>query len=380
MALPTPTDSKPELYADQSSLETPAVVVDVDVMEENLQEYAEFAATHDVSLRSHTKTHKIPEIAHRQHEMTEGGILCQTLSEAEVMAQNGINDIYLSYMVVTESKLRRLVRLAEKVPSFATTVDCPGNVDPLQAVAAEHDVVVDVVLEVDLGLERVGTPPGRPTLEVAQYVRDQPNLRIVGVMGYEGHIGYGSEEPLTSADFDRQCKAVMDDLAATVDLLETNNIPIGDVKVGSTATSRYSAKHPVVTEINPGMYIFNDANLVKQSPDVEPSDCALSVVTTVISKPSSDRIVVDAGSKAISLDIDVPPFEPHLEGVQYYNASEEHGWIDISDCPEEIAVGDRLSFVVPHVCTTVNLHDTLVGVRDGRIAEVWSIQGRGKVK
>lgn len=379
MAVRIPGEMRPSLNDDVDSIETPALVVDLDAMERNIDEYAAFADEHDVALRSHVKTHKIPDIAHRQHAKTGDGIICQTLGEAEVMAQAGLDDIYLSYMVVETSKLDRLVRLSERVDSFVTTVDGPGNVDPVQTAASKHDAIVDVVLEIDIGLNRVGVEPGDRAVELARYVNERPNLRLTGVMAYEGHIGYGSNGAKTAEEYERRCTAAMDDVEETVDLIEAAGIPIEDVKVGSTATSRYSGTHSVVTEINPGMYLFNDVNLLECAPHVDREDCALTVLSTVISRPTEDRVVVDAGSKSISLDIDRMPMPKARDDVVYVNASEEHGWIDTTDCAERIEVGDRLAFVPPHVCTTINLHDTVVGVRDGRVAEVWSVQARGKV-
>ena len=381
MALPTPTDTTPGIGDAVDAVETPAVVVDLDVMERNMDEYAAVAREHDVALRSHAKTHKIPEIAHRQQRLTDGdGILCQTLSEVEVMAAGGIDDIYLSYMVVEDRKLDRLCWLSEKLASFATTVDGPGNIDPLQAAAARNDVTVDVVLEIDIGLERVGVAPGSPTVELAQYLVDQPNLRLTGVMAYEGHLAYSGDANTDAAAFEATCLETMDEVAETVARVEDAGIPVPEVKVGSTATSPYSAKHDIVDEINPGMYPFMDAHLVPAAPHIEKADCALVVESTVISAPTDDRVIVDAGSKSIALEVDYPPVDRDDDAVEYYNASEEHGWVDVGEAEQGFAVGDRLAFIPPHVCPTINLHDTLVGARDGVVEEVWHVQGRGKVK
>ena len=381
MALPTPTDTTPAIGQSVAAVETPAVVVDLDIMERNMDDYAAFARDAGVALRSHAKTHKIPEIAHRQQALSGGdGILCQTLSEVEVMTAGGIDDIYLSYMVVEEAKLDRLCWLSEKLASFATTVDGPGNVDPLQAAAARNDVTVDVILEIDIGLERVGVAPGPPTVEMARYVADQPNLSLEGVMAYEGHLAYAGGANEDAAAFEASCLETMDEVAETVSLVEDAGIPIPEVKVGSTATSPYSAKHDIVDEVNPGMYPFMDAHLVPAAPHIEKEDCALVVESTIISAPTDDRVIVDAGSKSISLETDHPPVERDDDTLEYYNASEEHGWIDVGGANRSFAVGDRLSFIPPHVCPTINLHDTLVGARDGVVEEVWHVQGRGKVK
>jgi D-serine deaminase-like pyridoxal phosphate-dependent protein len=379
MTVPTPTELKPELGAPIDEIETPAVVVDLDVMERNVTAYADFADEHDVTLRSHTKTHKTPAIAHWQATVG-GGIVCQTLSEAEVMAAAGIDDVYLSYMVVGDRKLDRLVALSERVDHFATTVDGPGNLQPLQEAAARHETTVNAVLEVDVGLGRVGVQPGEPAVELARAIDGAENVRLDGVMGYEGHVAYGDDTPETEAELERRSLACMDELEATVEAIEADGIPVETVGVGSTATSRYSGKHPVVSEIHPGMYAFMDARLATL-PGIEKEDCALAVHSTVISAPANDRVVVDAGSKSISLEVDHDPlYAGEDEGIRYANASEEHGWIDVADADRDLSVGDRLAFYPPHVCPTINLHDTIVGVRDGRVETVWSVQGRGKVK
>lgn len=381
MALPTPADSSPSLGTPVEDVETPALLVDLDVMEENLREYHAAVDAHDVRLRAHAKTHKIPDLAHRQQAHSGGaGILCQTLSEAEVMAQNGIDDIYLSYMVVEPSKLDRLVWLSEKLDAFATTVDCRGNVDPLQTAAAYHGVTVDVVLEYDPGMGRVGVDSAEAAVDLAGYIAEQSNLHLSALMAYEGHLAYGPDSASTEAEYEEDCMAAMDDVAEIVEAIEESGVPIPEVKVGSTATSRYSAAHPIVDEVNPGMYLFNDGHLVDATPDVTWADCALTVLSTVISAPTEDRVVVDAGSKSICPDVDRPP-KARRDELDYHNSSEEHGWVAVeSGDTDPPAVGEKLALVPPHVCTTVNLHDTLVGIRDGRVEEVWAIQGRGKLR
>lgn len=347
-------------------------------MERNIDRYASFAEDHDIQLRSHVKTHKTPALAHRQHDRTDGGICCQTLSEVEVMAAAGIDDIYLSYMVVGERKLNRLVNLSKDLPSFATTVDGRGNVDPLQSAAAAHDVIIDVIMEVDIGLGRTGVPTRKQSVDLAKYIVEQPNLSFQGLLAYEANV---KNEAKSEAEFEQQCEAVMNEVAAVVNDIEDANINVLEVKVGGTATSLYSGTHPVVTEINPGMYPFMDVGELELRPwEVSLKDCAATIRSTVISAPDDDRAVVDAGSKSLGVDKPQQPMLKHLETVAYVTSSEEHGWLDTSERREPLAVGDRVSLVAPHVCTTVNLHDTIIGIRDERVATVWNVQARGKVK
>ena len=378
MPTPTATDTVPELGTAAETIETPALVVELDAMERNIERYAGFADEQGVRLRSHVKTHKTPALAHKQHDRTGGGICCQTLGEAEVMAAGGIDDIYLSYMVVGERKLNRLIHLSEELSSFATTVDGRGNADPLQSAAAAHDVTIDVVVEIDVGLGRTGVPTRERALDLASYVADQPNLSFRGLLAYEANV---KREAESEADFDRLCEAAMDEAAAVVADLDDAGIDVPEIKVGGTATSLYSGTHPVVTEINPGMYPFMDVGELELRPwEVSVADCAATVRSTVISAPDEGRAVVDAGSKSLGMDKSQQPLPKRSTGISYAASSEEHGWLDTSEREEALTVGDRVSLVTPHVCTTVNLHDTIVGVRDGRVAAVWSVQARGKVK
>ena len=188
-------------------------------------------------------------------------------------------------------------------------------------------------------------------------------------------------EASTEQEFEEGCWEAMELAASVVDDIEAAGVEVPEVKVGGTATSRYSARHPVVTEINPGMYPFNDVGELELRPwEVSKADCTATVLTTVISVPDEDRLVVDGGSKTFSLDKPQLPVPKQREDIEYVNASEEHGWIDTSDSDETFEVRDRLEFVVPHVCTTINLHDLIVGVSDGEVADLWPVQARGKVR
>jgi len=238
------------------------------------------------------------------------------------------------------------------------------------------------VLELDVGLNRVGVQPGAPAVEVAELILDQLNLNLSGIMAYEAHV---TQEAETASEYERLCMAVMDEVEEAVERIEDETgASIDDVKVGGTATSKFSGRHPVVTEINPGMYPFNDVGeLQRRSFEVDKEDCALTVLTTVISTAVDDQVIVDGGSKTMSMDLapyDIQPVPKNRDDVAYDRYSEEHGWIDTSGSDEEFAVGDRLEFIAPHVCTTINLHDTIVGVRDGVVEEVWEVQARGKLK
>ncbi|WP_209309605.1 alanine racemase [Haloarcula amylovorans] len=379
MSMWTTDEMKPTLYQPVETLETPALLVDINAMERNIEEYTAFADENDISLRSHVKTHKNAELAALEDEMTDGGgICCQTLGEVETMARNGIDDIYLSYQVVGKKKLDRFCWLSQKVEKLATTVDSAATIDCLQEAAHEHQTTVEVILEVDVGLHRTGIDPGPQAVALAERIDEAAYLEFNGILAYESHV---KAEAATESEFDKLCWEAMELTQDVVEDIEAAVTSVDEVKVGGTATSRYSGKHPVVTEINPGMYPFNDVGELELRPwEVWKNDCTATVVTTVISVLDDDRLVVDGGSKTFSLDKPQMPVPKNRDDIKYVNASEEHGWIDTSDSDESFTVGDRLEFIVPHVCTTINLHDLIIGIRDDRVEELWEVQARGKVR
>jgi D-serine deaminase-like pyridoxal phosphate-dependent protein len=377
MVLPTFSEMRPELGQPVDDLDTPIVVGDLDVMERNIETYRELAEENDVTVRSHTKAHKIPSIARLQEEILGGGVLCQKLSEAEVMARNGVEDVLLVCPVVREAKLNRLFWVDEHTEHFATMVDCPGNVTPLQDAAAARDTTVNVVLELDVGLDRMGALPGEDAVEMAEFIVEQPNLHLEGLLGHDANVTLASE---TEADYEAGCKEVAADLERTVDMLAEAGIGVDVVTSGCSATARYMAPHDVVTELDPGRYVFNDASLLESRVDIEPADCGMTVLTTVISRPTGDRAIVDAGSKTLSYGGSPNPVPRNRDDIRFVRKSSEHGTIDVSEAETPVEVGDRLEFVVPNLYGAVNLQDTIPGVRNGRVEEIWHVEARGKDK
>lgn len=361
------------------SLATPAVIVRTDDMERNIDRFADMAADCGVRLRSHVKNHKIPALAHEQHRRTdEGGVVCQTLEEVEVMAAAGIDDLYLTRMVVSPRKLDRLLRIAEAVESFTATVDCPANLERLAEAARNYGVTVPVVMEVDIGYERTGVPPGDPAADLATAIAETDGVGFAGILAFEGFVRGTAD---TAEEFEAHSLAAMDRTAETVDRIEAAGLAVREVKVGCTATARFSATHPVVTEINPGTYPFNDvAELGYRGDVIDKTDCAMTIVTTVVSTPTPDRAIVDAGSKSIAIPEGRMPIPKQRSDIDYYDASEEHGWVATSDATEPVSVGDRLELIPPRASPTVNLHDAVIGVRDGEVETVWDVQARGAVR
>lgn len=360
-----------------SDLETPAVVIDLDTMEKNANRYLGYAKSSGVRLRSHAKIHKIPELARWQDDLTEGGILCQKLSEVEVMAHMGMDDILLVCPVVGERKLERYMWLSDRVDNLMTCVDCPGNIQPLARAAAAKDVTVTVVLEIDVGTNRTGVRPGEPAVQIARLIDEASHLELAGILGHDGHVKMQAE---SVSDYEQLCGDVATDLQRTVDALERVDIAVKEVITGSTATTEFIASEPVVTEVNPGRYPFMDVQLLRRQPHVARDDCAATIVMTVVSKPKPDRVIVDAGHKTISMDTGFMPVPKHRNDVEFDGISSEHGHITLLDKDSDIEVGDRLEFILPSVHGTINTRDVLVGTREGIVEEVWDVQARGKDK
>lgn len=375
--MPWITDRLPAPNDPLSAIETPSLVVDLDRMERNVDRMVSIAEEHGVTLRSHAKTHKVAEIANRQANLPcASGIMCQTLDECIVMARNGITDIHLARMVVAESKLEKLVRIADRIDRFAVSVDHPDTFEPLQTVAKRYDTTVEVVLELDVNVRRTGVRP-EEALETARAITRQSHLRFEGILGHDGLVKTDAE---TLAEYEAAVDRTVSKLADVEATLEDAGIAVPEVKTGSSATAEYAARHGVVTELNPGRYPFWDGLHLQHRPDLSIEDCAVSVLTTVISRPTTDRAIVDAGRKVLS-PIETPvPVSERKPDLDFHRATSEHGIVDVTAHDGEIEVGDRLSFVVPSVNDAINLADHLVGVRDGRVETVWPVQARGASK
>lgn len=357
----------------RGDIDTPALIVDVKVLKRNITEMADFARSLGKKLRPHVKTHKTPEIAWMQMEAGADGICVQKLGEAEVMAEAGLDDILVSNEVVGVQKMHRLVKLAEKV-KLSVAVDDVENVSELGRFCRENGVEVGVYVDVDCGMHRTGVPPEKAWL-LAEKVTRTEGVYLVGLMGYEGHAGSPTSREERHKLIEEAVKATLH----AAKLMKNNGIEPGEVSMGSSATVRVSGRYEGVTELQPGMYVFNDWYLVEREAATQET-CALHVLTTVMSKTSPERCVVDAGSKAFHLDMGRYPVCVGVEGVEIYKLSEEHGWVKLSGkAVDKVKLGDRLEFIPYHVCPCVNQFDIMYGLEGDSVTKIWEIKARGKV-
>ena len=359
-----------------SDLDTPALIVDLDVMEGNLSRMAEYCRRHNLRLRPHTKTHKIPELARKQIESGAGGITVAKLSEAEVMIDAGLNDLLIAYPIVGPAKTARLASLAERA-SITVSLD---SVEAARGIsAALQGTKVDVLVEIDVGFKRCGVSNETEALKLAQTISSLPGLNFQGLMFFPGHFGV---EPDQRAVLRAQVNELLD---RCVETFAHAGLPIAVMSGGSTPSRYESDQFHGVNETRPGTYIFNDRNTVGVSAATL-DECALSVLVTVVSTSVSDHAVVDGGSKTFSSDRYQAENERGFGLIkqdptaEIERLTEEHGHVNVSQSNRKYTVGERLNVIPNHVCSTVNLHDEIYGVRGEQVETVWRVAARGKVR
>ncbi len=361
-------------------LDTPCLIVDEEIMRRNIAEMAAFARSVAVVLRPHIKTHKTPQIARLQLAAGAVGATCAKIGEAEVMVeQGGVEDVLLAYPTVGEPKIRRLLALMERA-RVVVALDSREAADALSRAMAAEDRVLDVYVEVNTGQDRAGARAGEEATALALDLARLPGLRVVGVMTHEGQANAASPDQIEATAL-----AAGRALVETAEAVRAGGADVSAVSVGSTPAATYTPTVPGVTEMRPGTYVFND-NTAFRYGRLGPSDCALRILATVVSRPSADRAVIDAGSKTLAMDRSLAhPGHGYVVGhprAEIARLSEEHGVVLLPEGEDRDAfrVGDRVEIIPNHVCPTVNLQDQLFLLRDGRLADVWDVAARGKVR
>ena len=357
------------LGGDRDQIDTPALLLDRDKLEHNIAAMAAFAAGGPAKLRPHSKTHKCVEIARLQLAAGATGITCAKVGEAEALAEGGISDILIANQVVGPIKIARLVELARRC-TVTIAVDDAGNVAELAAAAAQAGVVVRCYVEVDVGMARCGVPDGAAALALARLVSAEPGLVFAGLQTYEGHLQ--NVVPLT----ERVARAEHDMAGARAakEAVEAGGLAVGEVSGGGTGTHMVTGRLPWMTELQCGSYATMDAQY--RAVGGADFDNALTVLTTVISRPRPDRAVIDAGLKGVTPEFGEPTVL--VEGASWLDFSEEHGELALTGAAQRLRIGDKIELVPRHGCTTVNLYDQFHVLRDGRLVDVWRVAGRGR--
>jgi 3-hydroxy-D-aspartate aldolase len=359
-------------------VDTPALLIDLDAYEWNIDRMAKEAATSGMRLRPHAKTHKCAVIALRQMSRGAVGVCCQKVSEAEALVNGGVRDVLVTNEIIGQCKLTRLASLAKKA-TIAVCVDSLNNLEELSAVAVSLDVHLGVFVEVDIGGCRCGVQEGEAVLALAQRIQTLRNLEFKGLQAYQGR----AQHVRTHAERKSVINQSADIVRRILGLLSADGISCEVVSGGGTGTYRFEAASGVYNEIQPGSYIFMDADYRHNLADtgIEFSDFrqSLFVYTQIMSMPNKNYAVVDAGLKALAFDSGMPvPVD--LPSARYCRPSDEHGILDLSDSPGTVSLGSKIKLIPGHCDPTVNLYDWYVAMRGDRVEALWPIVARGAVR
>ena len=359
--------------ADKCALDTPILCIDLDKMQSNIHKMAGFCREQKVSWRPHSKCHKTPAIALAEIAAGAIGVTCAKVSEAEVMAAAGVKDILIANMVVGPQKLERVLALRRWADPIIAC-DHFAQVEPLAAICRQHGASVRVLIEVDIGLSRVGVQPGRDTLELAQAIDRLNGVKLAGIMGYEGHL-LRVQDPEQKRNQILESVGVLTGCAAQ---LTKAGIACEIVSAGGTGSYQITATCPGVTEMQAGGGIFMDP-YYREMCQVEGLDYALTVLATVVSRPVRDRAVLDSGRKTLNPDVHLPLVVGHPD-AEVQRLSAEHCELKLGPVSQDIKIGDKVELIVGYGDFTTVLHDEFYGFRGNRLEVVWPIQGRGKLQ
>lgn len=368
-----PPPAQPGMREDE--IDTPALLIDLDAFEYNLDHMAALLAPTGVKLRAHAKTHKSPVIAKLQMARGAVGQCVQKTTEAEVLAWGGIPDILISNEVVGAAKLARVCALS-RITTIALCVDDAAQVAAIEAAAADAGVRMTVLVEIDVGAARCGVPAGPEAVALAQQIAASRHLRFGGLQAYQGSAQHKRtvEERRTLID------GAVDASRRTVEQLRQQGLDCPIVGGAGTGTFQLEAASGVYTEMQAGSYVFMDAdyarNLDAAGAPVSTFRHALFVLATVMSAPRRGLAVLDAGHKAVAVDSGLPTLWRKPD-IRYVSASDEHGKLDVGSEAEMPKLGEKLRLVPGHCDPTVDKYDWYVGVRKGRVECLWPVAARG---
>jgi D-serine deaminase-like pyridoxal phosphate-dependent protein len=363
----------PQLGCSIDDLDTPALCIDLEALESNIGMMAARCREHGMGWRPHSKAHKSPDIARLELAAGALGVTCAKLGEAEVMAAAGITDILIANQIVGPEKMRRLVKLC-CVARPIVAVDDWAQIRPMSEAVNANGVRLRVLIEVDIGMHRAGAAPGEPTIRLAEQIMRLPGLEFAGIMGYEGHLLQLEDEE----EKQREIRAAMQTLVDQRDALRRAGMPCPIVSAGGTGSYATTIACPGITELQAGGLIFMDA-FYRHRCQVRDFQFALKLITTVVSRPTRERAIIDAGRKTHYMDSH-PPLIIGREDIRFVRLSAEHGQLELDPTAQDLRVGDRLEFIPGYSDFTTVMHDEFYGLRDGKLEVIWPLLGRGKIR
>ncbi|HEV7309782.1 D-TA family PLP-dependent enzyme [Ensifer sp.] len=347
-------------------IETPAVLVDLDVAKRNIERFQAYANEHGIRVRPHIKTHKLPQMAELQLDAGAVGITCQKVTEAEAMVKGSdrIKDVLITYNILGDTKMVRLEGLNARV-ALAVVADSEAVIDGLAAHFAGKEQPLRVFVECNTGADRCGVSKPQEAAQLARRIADAKGLVFGGLMTYP------------PVDGEAKVQAFMGEAKK---LIEADGIAVPVITSGGTPSMMHAAGAPVASEYRPGTYIYNDRSLVSRGA-ARWEECALTVLATVVSVPSENRAIIDAGSKVLTSDLLGLTGYGHVLGrndIRIDQLSEEHGRL-VTDGPIGLKVGDQLRIVPNHACVVTNMVDAIHIVEGDTLKHVWPVVARGHV-
>jgi D-serine deaminase-like pyridoxal phosphate-dependent protein len=359
-----------EAGTSKSEIETPALLIDLPTMEKNIQTMAQFFRGAKAKLRPHVKLHKgTPALAQLQVGEGTVGVTCAKLSEAEAVATAGIRDILIANQIVGSSKIRRLMALA-KDANVIVAVDDDDNISQLSQAAASSGIKLRVLVEVNIGNNRCGVAPLGPALELARVVYASPGLTFSGLMGYDGHCKRETDASI------REVKALEANqlLVDTRNYIERAGLDVEIVSASGTFTYKFACELEGITEIQAGTYLLMDTGFRDRG--VTDFECALTVLATVISRPSwveaSDLAILDVGRKGIDLHYGLPTVKSP-SGCELFSMAQEHGMMRLNADAQGLRVGDKVELWVRDANGTINMYEKFYAIRKEIVEAVWHI-------
>ena len=354
-------------------LDTPALVVDLAILEQNIEAVHSFFRLRVARLRPHVESHRCPAIAHKQLAAggTVGGISLTTVGQAEVFAQQGFTDIFVASEVVAPQKIERLCALARHT-SITVPADNPRNVDDLSAAAQAGDSTLNVVVDIHTRLDRCGVEPGQPAVDLARSIDEASNLRFGGLMTYEGAILTEDAEEL-AAESRKHIQRVLD----TREMVEKQGMEVAVVSVGGTHNFEVAGDMSGVTEVSAGSYALMDHRYARFRPGLRQ---AARVMATVTSLPQPDVAILDAGQKAVGVDTGLPVLED-VPGASLARMSAEHGLLALEEeARGKVNLRGKVWLTPMDIGNCVNVYDYINAIRDGKLEAVWEIAARGSYR
>jgi D-serine deaminase-like pyridoxal phosphate-dependent protein len=371
----TKSSMSPHLVSNLSEIATPALLIDLPTVERNVRKMAEYVQSHGLNLRPHIKTHKSLSIARLQMQAGAAGVTVAKVGEAEVMSEIS-DDLLVAYPLVDQARVRRIASLAKR-QTVRVAVDSIAACDIIAQATSYYGSTAGILVDVDVGFHRTGVQDAESALRIAEHVERTNGLRLDGIMCFPGHLNSSPDEQ------DQELSKIDKKLRDVIDLWREHGLKARIVSGGSTPTAYQSHLVSALTEIRPGTYVYNDWNTVVGR-QCRVDDCAASVLCTVVSNAVPGKVVVDAGSKTLTSDRNTHLGEAggygHVVGyppARVIRLSEEHGEIDVTQCEERPAIGDRLRIIPNHICPAVNLQEYFWLGRDDGSYERASVDARG---